>query len=140
MKWLHPVALLFPAALAVHAGAADFETQHAVDVTLPLRPGLELILHSRVRTQPGGLGLCQVRAGPIVSWNASDRIALVAGHCYVQRERKADRDFIAGRRLFSGAEVAVASNRRLAFDQRALLERFLSDAAPTSTATGFEAA
>ena len=62
MKWLHPVALLFQAVLAVSAGAADLETQHAVDVTLPLKPVLDLIIQSRVRTQPGGLGFYQVRA------------------------------------------------------------------------------
>jgi len=116
--------------LTVQAAAADLETQHAVDVTLPLKPKLELILHSRIRTQPGGLGLYQVRAGPIFSWKASGRVALLVGYYYAQQERKADRDFIAGHRLFSGAEVAVAGNRRLAFDQRALVERLLSDATP----------
>jgi len=80
----------------VCATAADLETQHAIDVALPLKPKLELILHSRVRPQPGGLGFYQVRAGPIVSWNASDRIALLAGYYFAQQERKADRDFIAG--------------------------------------------
>ena len=130
MRWLRPASLLLPAAFAVHAAAADLETQHAVDVTLPLKSKLDLILHSRIRIQPGGLGLYQVRAGPIVSWNATGRMALLGGYYYAQQERKADRDFIAGHRLFSSAEVAVAGNRRLGFDQRALVERLFSVAAP----------
>lgn len=130
MKRLRPASLILPAFLTAHAGAANLETQHAVDVTLPLKPRLELILHSRVRTQPAGLGFYQIRAGPIVSWDATDRIALLAGYYYAQQERKAGDAFIAGHRLFSGAEVSVAGYRRLAFDQRALVERLLSDAAP----------
>lgn len=125
-----PGVLLLILPLPLHARAADLETQHALDITLPLTSRLELVLHSRLRTQPAALGLYQVRAGPVVSWSATPRIALLAGYYYAQQERKADRDFIAGHRVFSGAEVAVAGNRRVAFDQRGLAERFLSDAAP----------
>ncbi len=124
------VLLLLSLTFAVRAAAADPETQHAFDVTLPLKPNLDLILHTRLRTQPGGLGFYQVRAGPIFSWKASGRLALLAGYYHARQEGEADRGFIAGHRLFGGAEVAVASNRRLALDQRALAERFLPGAGP----------
>ncbi len=65
------IALCFSLSVIRTLWAADIETQHAFDVTLPLKPKLELNLHSRIRTQPGGLGYYQVRAGPIVSWDAT---------------------------------------------------------------------
>lgn len=116
--------------LVATAYARDVETQHAFDVTLPVRPRLELLLHSRIRTQPGGLGFYQARAGPIFSWDATSRFALLGGYYYARQERRIDRDFIGGHRFFGGGEVAVIEARRFAVDQRFLTERFLSDAAP----------
>jgi len=127
---MRPIASVFCAAAVYPLWAADVETQHALDVTLPVRPKLELILHSRIRTQPGGLGFYQFRAGPIVSWDATPRITLLSGYYYAQQERKIDSDFIGGHRLFGGAEIAVAETRRWALDTRFLTERLLSDAAP----------
>ena len=124
------IAFIFCAAAAYSLRAADVETQHALDATLPVRPKIELILHSRIRTQPGGLGFYQFRAGPIVAWDATPRITLLIGYYYAQQERKIDSDFIGGHRLFGGAELAVAETRRWTFDQRILTERLLSDAAP----------
>lgn len=122
------IALVLSSAAAYPLWSADVETQHALDVTLPLKPKFELILHSRVRTQPGGLGFYQVRAGPIVSWDAAPRMTLLSGYYYARQERKIDNDFIGGHRLFGGAEIAVVETRRLSIDQRLLAERFLSDA------------
>lgn len=127
---MRPIASVICAAAVYPLRAADVETQHALDVTLPLRPKLELILHSHIRTQPGGLGFYQFRAGPIVSWDPTPRITLLSGYYYAQQERKIDSDFIGGHRLFGGAEIAAAETRRWAFDQRFLAERLLSDAVP----------
>lgn len=127
---MRPSAFVLLLALGVSLGAASVETQHAFDVTIPLNRRLELLLHSRSRTQPGGLGFYQVRAGPILSWDATKRIALLGGYYYAQQERRIDRDFIGGHRFFGGAEFAVAETRRFSLDQRVLFERFLSDAAP----------
>ena len=106
------IAFVLSAAAVYPLWAADVETQHAFDVTLPLKPKLELILHSRVRTQPGGLGFYQARAGPIVSWDAAPRMTLLSGYYYARQERKIDNDFIGGHRLFGGAEIAVVETRR----------------------------
>ena len=38
MKRRCPALLLLPAVFKVHPGAADLETQHAVDVNLPMKP------------------------------------------------------------------------------------------------------
>lgn len=123
------LALALAAAVAHPLWGSDVETQHAYDVTLPLKPRVELILHSRVRTQPGGLGFYQVRAGPTVSWDAAPRISLLGGYYYAQQERKIDNDFIGGHRLFGGAELSLMDTRKLSVDQRFLTERFLSNAA-----------
>lgn len=127
---MRPLAFVLSLVMGFPLGAASVETQHALDVTLPLYPRLELLLHSRIRTQPGGLGFYQVRAGPILSWDATRRIALLGGYYYAQQERRIDRDFIGGHRFFGGAEFAVVETRRFSLDQRVLIERFLSDAAP----------
>jgi len=110
--------------------ADSLETQHALDATIPLSSRFELLLHSRIRTQPAGLGFYQMRAGPILTWDATSRVALLGGYYFARQQRAIDRDFIGGHRLFGGAEFDVAQSRRLAFDQRVILERFLSDAAP----------
>jgi hypothetical protein len=124
---MRAIAFALSAAVVHPILGANVETQHAFDVTLPLKPRLELVLHARARTQPGGLGFYQVRTGPSVSWDAAPRISLLGGYYYAQQERKID--FIGRHRLFGGAEVAVLNTRRLSVDQRALAERFLSDAA-----------
>jgi hypothetical protein len=123
-----PMALVLFAAAAYPLWAADVETQHAFDVTLPLKPKLELTIHSRVRSQPGGLGFYQVRTGPVASWDAFPRMTLLSGYYYARQERKIDNDFIGGHRLFGGAEIAVVDTARFSIDQRLLAERFLSDA------------
>lgn len=115
------------ALLAAAAGpvwTADVETQHAFDVTVPLRPNLEVLLHSRIRTQPGVLGFYQVRAGPIVSWRIRPRLALIGGYYYARQEQ-ADNDFVGGHRPFAGGEVGLVEARRFSLDQRFLAERFL---------------
>lgn len=123
--------VLFAILALAHPGwGGDVETQHAFDVTLPVRHNLELMLHSRIRTQPGGLGFYQVRAGPVLSWDLSSRVSLLGGYYYAQKERKIDNDFIGGHRLFGGAEGTLWNARRFSVEQRALMERFLSDAAP----------
>lgn len=124
------VALLLHASTGFPLAAASVETQHAFDVTLPLTSRFELLLHSRIRTQPGALGLYQVRTGPILSWDATKRVAVLSGYYFAKQERQIDRDFIGGHRFFGGTEFVAFDARRFSFDQRALIERFLSDAAP----------
>jgi len=123
-------ALVLSVAMGFPLGAASVETQHALDFNLPLSPRLELLLHSRIRTQPGGLGYYQMRGGPILSWDATPRIVLLGGYYYAQQERRIDRDFIGGHRFFGGPEFAVLATRRFSLDQRVLIERFLSNATP----------
>lgn len=123
--------MLFSAAIIINSPlwASEFETQHALDITLPVKPKFELILHSRIRTQPEGLGFYQFRAGPILSWDIRERVTLLSGYYYARQERKVDNDFIGGHRLFAGGEIVVVETRRFSLDQRFLTERFLPDAA-----------
>jgi hypothetical protein len=125
---MRTIAFVLSLAAVCPLWAADVETQHSFDVTLPLKPKLEVTLHSRIRTQPGGLGFYQARAGPIVSRDLTPRISLLSGYYYTRQERKVDTDLIGGHRLFGGAEITVVETRRLFIDQRLLAERLLSDA------------
>lgn len=127
-RHMRSIAFLLSAIAISPLWAAEVETQHAFDTTLPLKPGFELLLHSRVRTQPGNLGFYQIRAGPIISWDVRARLTILSGYYYARQERKVDNDFIGGHRLFAGGEIVVIDTRRLSFDQRFLAERFLSDA------------
>ncbi|MBI5083172.1 MAG: DUF2490 domain-containing protein [Acidobacteria bacterium] len=125
---MRPFVFVLCVAAVYPLAAADAETQHAFDATLLFKSRLQLILHTRIRTQPGGLGFYQARAGPIVSWDVTPRVSLLSGYYYARQERKVDNDFIGGHRLFGGSEIAVVETRRLSLDQRLLMERFLSDA------------
>jgi hypothetical protein len=106
--------------------AQEVETQHGFDVTLPITSKLDVLLHTRLRTQPGRLGLYQARSGPVFSYDVSSRWSLLGGYYYVQQENR-DQEFIAGHRLFGGAEGSLYRRGRAAVDTRALYERFLPD-------------
>jgi hypothetical protein len=120
--------LVIGVAVASPLWAAGLETQHAFDFAAELKPGLELTIHSRIRTQPRALGFYQARAGPILSWDAAPRLAVLGGYYYSKQERSAGSDFIGGHRLFAGTEVELAAARRWSLDQRLLAERFFSGA------------
>ena len=116
---MRSISLLFSAAIIINSllWASEFETQHALDITLPVKPKFELILHSRIRTQPEGLGFYQFRAGPILSWDIRERVTLLSGYYYARQEGKVDNDFIGGHRLFAGGEIVVVETRRFSLDQ-----------------------
>jgi hypothetical protein len=105
------------------------ETQHALDVTLPLKARLDLTLHARIRTEPGGRGFYQARSGPVVSWAAWQRVSLLGGYYYSLQESRVSGDFRGAHRPFGGLEVTAVDARRLAVEQRYLAERFLPEAA-----------
>lgn len=106
---------------------AQTETQHAFDASLRLRPRLDLVLHSRIRTQPGSLGLYQVRAGPILEYSAAG-LKWIGGYYYARQENS-DEDFIGGHRYFGGAEGRLWNRGRISGDLRILAERFAPDRA-----------
>jgi Protein of unknown function (DUF2490) len=116
-------------ALAAPAWAAELETQHGFDATLPLKADLDLVLHARIRTQPSGLGLYQIRTGPIVSWKATPRFAPIAGYYFSQQESR-EREFLSGSRIFGGAESALARKKKATLDGRIVFERFLPGGSP----------
>ena len=107
------------------AGAAvcaqETETQHGFDATLPLTKKLDVLLHTRLRTQPDRLGLYQIRSGPIFSYDVTPRWSLLGGYYYAQQENR-DQDFIAGHRLFGGLYGSLFQRGRAALDGRALYE------------------
>jgi hypothetical protein len=76
-----------------------------------------------------GVNLYQVRAGPVVSFAATSRLSLLGGYYFTQQERR-DNDFIAGHRLFGGAEGEAWSSSLLRLQWRGLAERFFPGGDP----------
>ncbi len=127
-RWNLRLRRVFISFALLSLGAAEPETQHGFDCTLPLARRWEVLLHARMRTQPGGLGFYQVRGGPVFSFDVSPRLALIGGYYYTQQE-VIDRDFIGGHRYFGGAEGRLWDGRRAVLDARGLAERFDPDEA-----------
>lgn len=118
-RWIVIFAL---AGCGFRAGAQT-ETQHAMDGTFGLRPKLDLVIHARIRTQPGRLGFYQIRGGPILEYRVQPGWKLIAGYYYTQQENSTE-DFIGGHRGFAGAEAALWSPGAARVDMRGLAERF----------------
>jgi len=116
--WIALVLILAPAV------RAQTETQHGFDSSFGLRPRLDLVVHGRIRTQPGSLGLYQVRFGPILEYSWRSGPKWIGGYYYTEQEN-ADQDFVGGHRYFGGAEARVSDSRAAKVEIRALAERFL---------------
>lgn len=114
---------LFLTTAGWNQGVAQTETQHAFDGSFRLSRRLDLVLHSRIRTQPGALGFYQVRGGPILEYAATGAFKIIGGYYYARQE-DSDEDFIGGHRWFGGGEAGLWTGRRAKMDLRALAERF----------------
>jgi hypothetical protein len=101
---------------------AQTETQHGFDLSVRLRQRLDLVLHSRIRTQPGRLGFYQIRSGPILEYSVAG-VKWIGGYYYTQQE-SSEEDFIGGHRVFGGAEARLWNGGRVSGDLRMLAERF----------------
>jgi hypothetical protein len=101
--------------------AAEIQTQHAFDTSTKINR-FEILWHFRVRTQPEGGGLFQVRTGPIFEVDLNDRLTVIAGS-YFTREQDEDR-WSTTYRPFTGGEVKIWG-RVVEVDWRSLVERFV---------------
>lgn len=117
----------FPAACLL--SATDLETQHALDFSFPLAGRLDVLLHTRFRTTTNGQGLYQIRSGPVFTFDATERLSLLGGYYYSTQEAR-DNDFVAGHRMFGGAEGTLWGSRRASLELRGIYERFLPEAEP----------
>jgi hypothetical protein len=111
------------ALLGAVAVCAQTETQHAFDGSIRLSPRLDVVLHARVRTQPGLLGFYQGRMGPIFEYSVAGRLALIGGYYYARQENS-EKDFIGGHRWFGGGEGSLWNAKQTEADVRALAEWF----------------
>ena len=107
--------------LLASAATAEIQTQHAFDTSFRMKQ-FEILWHFRVRTQPEGGGLFQVRTGPILEVDLNDRVTVLAGS-YFTRERE-ERHWTTITRPFAGGEVMVWG-RAVEVDWRSVLERFI---------------
>jgi len=115
--WICLILTLVPQA------AAQTETQHGFDSGFRIRPRLDLVLHGRIRTRPGALGLYQARFGPVFEYSGRRGLKWIGGYYYTQQENSDD-DFIGGHRYFGGAEARVMETGAFRLEMRALAERF----------------
>lgn len=114
-------ALLFGAALA--ARAQTLETQHGFDTTFHPRSRWEIMLHGRIRTQPRGSGVYQVRGGPLVEYELTRRVGVLGGYFFSSQE--AGGGWSSTHRPFGGVEATALSRRRYNIDVRVMAERFM---------------
>ena len=106
--------------------SAEVQTQHAFDTSVTLKKS-EMLWHFRVRTEPEGGGLSQIRTGPIFEFNLNDRVTLIAGS-YFTREQEEHRWAVINR-PFAGGEFMLWG-RGVEVDWRSLLERFVTTHEP----------
>jgi hypothetical protein len=99
------------------------ETQHAAEATLSLSPKVDLILHTRVRTQPGGLGLYQGRLGPILEIDFAPRLSAIGGYYYTIQTDK-EEDIRGTHRFFGGLKGTALETRWIEAELRSMIERF----------------
>ena len=112
--------------LLASAATAEIQTQHALDTSFKMKQ-FEVLWHLRLRTQPEGGGLSQIRMGPILEFDLNDRLTLLAGS-YFAREQE-ERHWTTIARPFAGGEVMVWG-RAVEVDWRSVLERFVVDTEP----------
>jgi hypothetical protein len=117
-------ALLLTSSLA--AQNYRTETQHAVEASRPLGERWQLTIHSRLRTQPGGLGLYQFRAGPILEYAITPRVSGLGGY-YFSKQQRVERDVVGTHRPFGGVKWTAVKLRHYEVELRSLVERFLTE-------------
>lgn len=100
------------------------ETQHALEAGVPVSSRLQLTLHSRARTEPGGLGPYQLRMGPIVKFTLRPNFSILAGYYFTVQQR-AERDVRGAHRYFGGLELLAVDKRAMSVELRFLTERFV---------------
>ncbi|MBX9601694.1 MAG: DUF2490 domain-containing protein [Bryobacteraceae bacterium] len=99
------------------------ETQHAAEAAFPLSRKVELTLHTRVRTQPNGLGLYQGRVGPILEIDLAPRLTAIGGYYYTVQSDQ-EEDIRGTHRFFGGLKGAALETRMVEAELRSLIERF----------------
>ena len=107
--------------LFLEIASAEVQTQHAFDTSVTLKNPRSL-WHFRLRTEPEGGGLSQIRTGPIFEFDLNDRVTLIAGSYFTREQDEfrwavIDRPFAGGEFMLWGRGVEV--------DWRSLLERFV---------------
>lgn len=125
-------ALALAAGLQAQQQPFIAETQHAFEVSRPFGSKWQATLHSRGRTQPGGLGPYQFRVGPIVEYSVTKRFSWIGGY-YFSAQRQRERDVRGSHRPFGGGEFTIAQSPKWELDTRALAERFVSNSSADFT-------
>jgi hypothetical protein len=118
-------ALLWPLAAVNYAQIT--ETYHTFDIDVPTAHGVNVTLHSRLRTQPRGIGFYEARFGPIVNWRMNSRSTLSGGYYFAEQNNESGYRIV--QRPFAGASTTILSTARTDLSARMVVERTLTPTA-----------
>jgi hypothetical protein len=124
-KWLR-AGVLFAALPAVSLLAADLESLHAFNVSFGLSLGWTLQLHARARTFENVGEYNQLRAGPILIWQASRRFTSLSGYYLTDQNTRLSHQRFRVHRPWWAGQYRLVSGEKWALDGRAAVERMLS--------------
>jgi hypothetical protein len=108
------------AAFAVPVHAADFLSQHLLEVLLEPASKVEWTVLTRVRAQQNSSDLYQVRLGTYADFALHPRFSLTAGYLFTQEEEDFSQ-WQTGHRLYGGVTVPLTES----LETRGRVERFL---------------
>lgn len=115
--------------LAPRTARGELQTQHAADTSARLL-WFEPLWHLRARSTPQGGGVAQIRTGPILHFEAGDRVILLTGYYFTREKERGD--WTTTHRPFAGGEFVIW-NRGIELDGRSLVERFAVHGEPDYT-------
>jgi hypothetical protein len=108
------------AAFAVPVHAADFVSQHLLEVLLEPASKVEWTVLTRVRAQQNSTDLYQARLGTYADFAVHPRFSLTAGYLFTEEEEDSSQ-WESDHRLYGGVTVPLTQ----ALETRGRVERFL---------------
>jgi hypothetical protein len=112
--------LCLAAAFAVPLSAADFLSQHLLEVLLEPAPGVEWTILTRARAQRNSTDLYQARVGTYADFAVHPRFSLTAGFLFTEEENDTS-SWESVHRLYGSVNIPLTQ----ALETRGRVERFL---------------
>lgn len=119
---------LLTVALATALRAGDIETLHVTNFNFDFKPGWTLQIHTRARTFENVTAYNQLRAGPILLWQAAPRLTAIAGYYAINQNRRSTHASYGIHRYWGGGQYRLVARERWSVDGRGIVERHSSGA------------
>ena len=111
--------------------AADFGSLHQFNGAINTSDNVQILLHSRYRTDNHLSNFAQFRFGPVVNWTLTPKVQVQAGAYYLRQD--AGQGTVTQYRPWAGVQLRVLDKPVWKVDWRNLLERHFVEAAPNFT-------